>query len=103
MSVTVNNVSRAYDVFQTDYSATVSRVGRTAEKKGSDSVEISSASKDFSSVMKAVMDAPDIRVDKVEDIKSRVALGNYNVSSSAVADQILVANKILDDFYKTHG
>lgn len=95
MSVTVNNVLRAYGTYNNDYAAKVNRASSTIEKK--DSVEISNESKEFNSIMKAVMDAPDLRGDKVADIKSRVALGNYNISSSAVA------NKILGEFYKTHG
>ena len=95
MNVTVNNVLRAYGTFNTDHATSVNRVERAAEKK--DSVELSDTSKEFSTVMKAVMDTPDLRGDKVEDIKSRVAMGHYNISSSAVA------NKILGEYYKTHG
>jgi negative regulator of flagellin synthesis FlgM len=94
MNVTVNNVHRAYGTFNTDYAKSVNRVERAAEKN--DSVEISDNSKEFSTILRAVMDTPDLRGDKVADIKSRVALGHYNVSSSAVA------NKILGDYYKNH-
>ena len=94
MNVAVNNVLNAYGTFNTDNQVSVNRVERTAEKK--DSVELSDKSKEFSAILQAVMDAPDLRTDKVEDIKSRVALGKYNISSSAVA------NKILGEFYKQH-
>ena len=93
--VTVNNMLRAYPTFNTDHAAALNRVERAAEKK--DSVENSDTSKEFSTIMKAVMDTPDLRGDKVEDIKTRVAMGHYNISSSAVA------NKILGEYYKTHG
>jgi len=94
VNVAVNNVLNAYGTFNTDNQVSVNRVERTAEKK--DSVELSDKSKEFSAILQAVMDAPDLRTDKVEDIKSRVALGKYNISSSAVA------NKILGEFYKQH-
>ena len=94
MNVTVNNVLSAYGTFNTDHMASVNRVELSTEKK--DSVEISDTSKEFSAILRAVMDTPDLRADKVDDIKSRVALGNYNVSSSAIA------NKILGEFYKNH-
>ena len=92
MNVTVNNVHRAYGTINTDYAKSVNRAEQKAEKI--DTVEISDNSKDFSTILRAVMDTPDLRTDKVDDIKSRVALGHYNVSSSAVA------NKILGDYYK---
>lgn len=94
VGLTVNNVHRAYNTFNTDHTAAVNRVERKVEKK--DTVEISDTSREFNTILKAVMDTPDLRGDKVDDIKSRVALGNYNVSSSAIA------NKILGEYYKNH-
>ena len=95
MGLTVNNVHRAYGTFNNDNTAAVNRPERVVERK--DTVEISETSREFNTILKAVMDAPDLRGDKVDDIKSRVALGNYNISSSAVA------SKILGEYYKTHN
>ena len=37
----------------------------------------------------AVSEASDVRLDKVNDIKARIAAGTYNISSEAVAEKML--------------
>lgn len=92
MSLEVNNVFKAYGTFKADKPAAAGRNSRANEK--SDSAEITSKAKDFGALMQAVSDAPDLRSDKVADIKMRVELGRYNVSSNAVA------SKLLGEYYK---
>ena len=52
-------------------------------------VAISSKAKDIQQATKAVNDTPDIRVEKVERIKEKVADGNYHVSSDELAEKVL--------------
>ena len=52
-------------------------------------VAISSKAKDIQQATKAVNDTPDIRVEKVERIKEKIANGNYHVSSDELAEKVL--------------
>ena len=56
-----------------------------------DKVEISQAGRDFQIAKKAVSEAPDVRQDKIDSIKARLADGTYEVSDEALADKMLAA------------
>lgn len=55
----------------------------------SDRLEFSQTAKSYQTAKTAVNDAPDVRQDKVAEIKAKISAGNYNISSEAVADKIL--------------
>ena len=54
-----------------------------------DDVKISATGKDFSIAMNALKDVPDVREDKVNDIRSRIENGTYDVSGKDVAEKLL--------------
>lgn len=54
-----------------------------------DSVEISSFGRDLQIAKQAVAQAEDIREDKVQELKTSMANGTYNVPMSALADKLL--------------
>jgi len=62
---------------------------QNVQKKQKDCIEISSFGRDMQVAKKAVKEASDIRYDKVEDIKQRMASGTYNVSAQEVADKMV--------------
>ncbi len=55
----------------------------------SDRLEFSQTAKSYQTAKAAVNDAPDVRQDKVAEIKDKISAGSYNVSSEAVAEKIL--------------
>ena len=59
-----------------------------------DVLSISNNGKDFQTALKAAKEAPDIRVDKVEEIKQKMQTDTYEVSGSDVADKVI--KSILD-------
>lgn len=59
--------------------------------------EISSKSKDFAKAKSIASGAPDVREDKVADLKRRIAEGSYKVDTDAVAD------RMVDDHLKMSG
>ncbi len=60
------------------------------KKTGStDKVEISQIGKDYQVAKKAVAEAPDVRMDLVNDIKERINNGSYYVSDESLADKII--------------
>ncbi|NLD49161.1 MAG: flagellar biosynthesis anti-sigma factor FlgM [Clostridiaceae bacterium] len=54
-----------------------------------DVVSISNRAKDYQTVMKAIKDVPDIRQDKVEELRDKYESGKYDVDESKIADRIL--------------
>ena len=67
-------------------------VRKKTEKPASyskDSVEISSFGRDLQIAKQAVAQAEDIRTEKVQELKTSMANGTYNVPMSALADKLL--------------
>ena len=60
-----------------------SRVSKT------DKVEISSFGRDLQIVKQAVANSPDVRTDKVEQLKSQIKNGAYNVDADSFAEMLL--------------
>jgi negative regulator of flagellin synthesis FlgM len=68
-----------------------SDAGSTAagETKGSETVAVSSFAKEVSKAGTVVRNTPDIRKEKVDAIKEKVAKGEYFVSSEKIAGKIM--------------
>mgnify|MGYP001026209758 CR=1 FL=1 len=71
----------------------ISQIYQTTERRknsvyGSDKVEISQFGKDYRTAKQAVADAPDVRADKVADIKAKIDSGSYEVSSEDFAAKL---------------
>ncbi len=63
-----------------------------------DSVKFSSEAEKVKLINDAVKNTPDIRQDKVDDIKSRIKDGTYNVSADKLAQKLMdigLADKLL--------
>ena len=54
-----------------------------------DSVEISEFGRDLQVAKQAVAQTEDVRMDKVQELKARIANGTYNVPMGALADKLL--------------
>lgn len=55
----------------------------------SDKLEFSQTAKSYQTAKSAVYDAPDVRKDKVAEIKAMISAGKYNISSEAIADKLI--------------
>ncbi len=62
-----------------------------AEGAGADRVDISSGSKDVQKMQEIIQNTPDIRTNKVESLKVRIANGEYNIDPRDVADKMLTS------------
>lgn len=58
-----------------------------------DKIEISTESKGIGKYVDLIKGMPDVRTDKVEEVKNLIDSGNYKVSSSELASKILDAIK----------
>ena len=57
--------------------------------KKRDEVQISRAGRDYQVAKQAVADAPDIREDRVIQVRNRMASGNYKVDNGDFAAKLL--------------
>lgn len=69
------------------------RSAKAANGNASDTVEISDFGKDYQVAKQAISSTPDVREDKVEEFKNKLAEGTYQVSVQDVADRL--ASKLL--------
>lgn len=72
------------------YQATKSKkLNETGSTKAKDKYEVSKFAQDYQTAKAAVKNEPDIREDKVSDIKSALASGTYNVSAQEISDKMV--------------
>jgi len=53
-----------------------------------DKVEISSEAREIQIARKALSDVPEVRSEKVNELKSQIASGNYKPSASDIVDKL---------------
>jgi negative regulator of flagellin synthesis FlgM len=76
-------------------------VTSTKETKKKDSVQISSEAKNAAEVSKLaqiVKDTPDIRIERIKEIKAQIANGTYNFDKPEIIE--MVADKIANFLVK---
>ncbi len=73
-------------IYQTNNAAKISKTGKVS---ASDKLEISQIGKDIQVAKAAVAQTEDVRMDKVNEIKQRMASGTYNVSAEELADKLV--------------
>ena len=73
------------------------KISKNTENDTADKFEISQSAKDYQVAKSAVKSSPDIREDKVAELKEAVASGTYNVSSAEIADKIV--SKYFDSIF----
>ncbi len=60
-----------------------------AKKSSTDKVEISDFGRELQVAKKAVAGAPDVRADRVAELKSQIQNGTYNVSGESFAEKLM--------------
>ena len=91
----INQIQQIAEV----YGATSQRQIKPSDVKAGakDKLEISTTARHFQTALKAAKDAPDIRADKVDKIKTQIESGTYKVSAEDVAKKMMaeIANHSL--------
>jgi negative regulator of flagellin synthesis FlgM len=72
--------------------------GAEAGQSDSDRIELSVRSREIQDLDKMIRSTPDVRADRVEQIKSAVQEGTYNVKAEMIADKI-IGGSIIDDIF----
>lgn len=81
----ISNIGSAYGIY--NRKPTVSRKNITVSETHDD-LNVSSEARDFQAAFKAVSSLPEIREDKVNEIKEQIKNGTYNVEAEAVAEKM---------------
>lgn len=82
----IDAINRVSQLYQTNSTKKVAKANDVAKY---DSVQISQMGKDYQVAKAAVAATPDVRTDLVNDIKSRMENGTYDVSMEMLADKLL--------------
>lgn len=71
-----------------------------AEKNAAktDTVHISDAAKEIQEVRKELDNIPDVRADKVEQLKNQIENGTYEIKSEEIAEKML-KDSLLNDLF----
>lgn len=85
-----NAISQVYQTNKTKPTGNKAKAGSF-----SDSLNISNSAKNYSVAKKAVAEAPDVRTDKIAQIKAAMENGTYNVSAKDLAEKLLNQSKTL--------
>ena len=101
MRIDSNMMSGMDTLEQTSRKRNVEKVSAN-DKQNSAAVEsyavsISEKGKDVSEMTRTLKEMPDVRADKIADLKERIANGTYNVSGKDIASKII--NTALEDVF----
>lgn len=85
-----NKVSQLYQANST------SKVVKSSNRGGKDTIELSQEAKDYQVATMAIKSSSDIRMDRVEAVRSQLASGTYDFSSKGLAEK-LVEKRYFDE------
>lgn len=87
----IDHVNNIYEIYKKQ---SLSKIKEPAKVQKKDEVALSVMARDFQTAQKVLSTTPDIREDKVNEIKAKIKSGTYNVSAEEVADKILSSIEI---------
>lgn len=64
------------------------KVNANKNKLEKDNINLSERAKDYQFAMEKIKEVPDIRIDKVKDLKEKVQSGNYNVEGKKIVEKM---------------
>jgi negative regulator of flagellin synthesis FlgM len=82
----IDAYNKISQVYQTN---NIQKTSKSVNAAGKDKLEISNTAKDYQTAKLALSQAPDVREDKVKEIKNKLQSGAYNVNMEEVASHIL--------------
>lgn len=86
-NMNVSNVLKAYN-------KNVSKIEKTSKATvQKDKIEISETAKDFNTAINAFKALPEVRQEKINELKAAIDSGSYNPSAEEVADKIIERSK----------
>ncbi len=83
-----NQISQLYGVGKTRKTG---KAGYTGNVNTTDQVSFSSIGKDMQIAKSALANVPDVRQNKVDELKTAIQNGTYNVSNESFAEKLMSA------------
>ncbi len=82
-----SNINKAMQIYN---KKSTEKLDKTKNVNGpKDELELSTKAKEYQIAIKAFNKLPEIREDLVNDLKSKIQQGSYNVSGEEIADKII--------------
>ncbi len=88
----INNSISIQNAYK-NYSNNVKNVQKPAKAEKVDKLNISQSAKDYQIAMDAFKNLPEVRQQKVENIKNQINLGQYKPSTDEIVDKIMSNGK----------
>ena len=82
----ISNISKLYKTYEAKPVVSGKKIV-SGEKK--DKLNVSDQAKEFQTALKAALSSPSVREDKINDIKTRIDNGSYNVSAEDIANKMM--------------
>jgi negative regulator of flagellin synthesis FlgM len=90
MDIRVANAYNIYGVYSTKSASGIKKAESAAKsEKTRDQFSLSSEAGDYQAVRKVLAGIPDVRTDRVNQVKAKIESGTYPVTASDVAAKIL--------------
>ncbi|QUH24929.1 flagellar biosynthesis anti-sigma factor FlgM [Serpentinicella alkaliphila] len=81
------NVQKVMNIYNKSNSKSVEKTEST--KLAKDRIEISEKAKEYQVALKAFKQLPEVREEKVKELREKIQSGNYQVSGKEIADKII--------------
>ena len=83
------SLKKAEKSAKTDRATQIEKLSKEQNSGAPASAEISARGKEMAKAAAIASATPDVREDRISEIKKRIAAGEYNVDSDAIADKMI--------------
>ena len=87
MKIFNNNIQKVLNAYNKNTNTKKVKESNRFSKK--DEFSISKEAKEIQRAMKAAKNSPDIRKEKIQEIRERINSGNYNVDAKKIAEKMI--------------
>lgn len=87
MKINNNNIRKMLKTYNTQPKD--NKINKADRLKKRDKIALSTKGKDYQMAMEAIKNVPDIRQDKVDEIKKKVNSGTYNIDAEEIAEKMI--------------
>lgn len=92
MGIEFNKIGSVFNISNNNKVTPKREIAETNKINKKDEVSISREAMDYqlvSKAVKAIKELPDVREDKVAELRARIETGNYNVEGREIAEKLL--------------
>ena len=94
MKINNNNISKMLSAYnKQSLNTSKLKENESTRLKRKDEINISDEAKEIQSLMKKLKDMPEVRQEKINEIKEKINSGNYEIDPEKIAEKMLLRNK----------